>query len=154
MYSVKIINPNNAGGEVVVDNVQFQKHICVSVEVFKTELREKFIEYIDGFETQFGFIIPGHGMKGKQEKIDTDKELEAMYNTHKKKKRINLWLKCKPKSKKTASPDSDTSQSKRQNSLISTMTEVDDIVTKLKEKHEEKFTSVQLNCWAHYDKHS
>ena len=29
------------------------------------------------------------------------------------------------------------------------MSEVDDIVSKLKEKHGEKYTPVQLNCWAH-----
>ena len=29
------------------------------------------------------------------------------------------------------------------------MSDVDDIVTKLKAKHGEKYTPVQLNCWAH-----
>ena len=29
------------------------------------------------------------------------------------------------------------------------MSDVDDIVTKLKEKHGEKYSPVQLNCWAH-----
>ena len=29
------------------------------------------------------------------------------------------------------------------------MSEVDDVVSKLKEKHGEKYTPAQLNCWAH-----
>ena len=46
--------------------------------------------------------FPGHGMKGKREKINRDEQLAVMYEKHKKKKRILLWLKCMPKSKKRA----------------------------------------------------
>lgn len=88
-------------------------------------------------------------MKGKQERLIADEDLKVMYRVHSNKKRINLWLKCKTKSKKRASPDSETSQSKRQASLLNTMNEVDDIVGKLKKKHGDKFTPVQLYCWAH-----
>ena len=44
-------------------------------------------------------------MKGKQEKITTDIELSDMYmyETHKKKKRIMLWLKCRPTKKRLES---------------------------------------------------
>lgn len=153
VYYVKIINPGNAGGDLVVDKVELSEKGCYkSVEVLKAELCNKFKDYTEGLETLFGFIAPGHGMKGKQEKMDTDKELETMYSIHQKKRRINLWLKCKPKSKKRASPDDtlgESSQSKRQNSFLDRMNEVDDIVSELKEKHGEKFTPVQLNCWAH-----
>lgn len=41
----------------------------MSVESLKAELCQKFNVHTDGNETQFGFIFPGHGMKGKQEKI-------------------------------------------------------------------------------------
>ena len=51
---------------------------------------------------------------------------------------------------KRASPDSaDVPQCKRHASLLNMMSDADDIVTKLKEKHGEKYTSVQLNYWAH-----
>ena len=111
-----------------------------------------FFKYTGGYDTQFGYIIPGHGIKGKQEKIDTDEELVAMYEKHQKRKRILLWLKCKPRSKKRTSSYSDsaeTPQSKRHTSLLNMMGEVDTIVSKLKERHGEKYTPVQLNCWAH-----
>ena len=89
-------------------------------------------------------------MKGKQETISTDEELATMYEKHKKRKCVLLWLKCKPRSNKRASPDSaDDPQSKRHASLLNMMSDVDDIVTKLKEKHDEKHTPVQLNCWAY-----
>ena len=116
------------------------------MQALKTQLSEKFAE---GYETQFGYITPGHGMKGKQEKVTTDEQLAAMYENHKKRKRILLWLKCIPNSKKRASSDSDGPQSKRHASLVNMMNEVDELVGKLKEKHGEKYTPVQLNCWAH-----
>ena len=42
-----------------------------SAEALKTQLSEKFAE---GYETQFGYITPGHGMKGTQEKVTTEEE--------------------------------------------------------------------------------
>lgn len=113
VYSVKIINPSNAGGDIVIDSIELkEKGSYESVETLKSELCEKFSKYTDGYEIQFGFITPGHGMKGKQEKMDTDEKLKLMYDIHSKKKRINLWLKCKPKSKKRPSPECENSQSK------------------------------------------
>ena len=44
----------------------------ISVDDLKTKLCEQFSEYTEGCETQFGYVVPGHGMKGKQEKISTD----------------------------------------------------------------------------------
>ena len=152
IYSLKIINPNNAGGEFLIDKLELQKKQYSSVKVLKEEIVGKIVQYVNGLDTQFGFISPGHGMKGKQERIDVDQDLEVMYNVHQKKKRIFLWIKCKPASKKRSNPESASSnapQSKRQNSLVTTMSEVEDIASKLKEKHGEKFTSLQLNCWAH-----
>ena len=87
-------------------------------------------------------------MKGKPEKISTDEQLAVMYEKHKKKKHIFLWLKCILKSKKRASTQGDAPQSKRHVSFLNMMSEVD-IVGKRKEKHGEKYTPVQLNCWAH-----
>ena len=102
---------------------------------------------------QFGYIIPGHGIKGKQEGVGNDEELASMYETHQKKETytcILLWPKCIPRSKKRMTSDSaDIPQSKRHTSLLNMMRVVDIIVSKLKEKHGEKYTPVQLSCWAH-----
>ena len=150
MYSLKIVNPNNTGGELIINDLEVPGQ-PTSVKELKTKLCEQFSKYTEGYDTQFGYIVPGHGMKGKQETISTDEELATMYEKYKKRKRILFWLKCKPRSNKRASPDSaDVPQSKRHASLLNMMSDVDDnIVTKLKEKHGEKYTPVQLNCWAH-----
>ena len=47
-----------------------------------------------------------------------------------------------------ASDSIEAPQSKRHASLLN-MSDVDNIETKLKEKHGEKYTPVQLSCWAH-----
>lgn len=91
-----------------------------SVDDLKTKLCEQFSEYTESCETQFGYVVPGHGMKGKQEKISTDEELAVMYEKHKKKKRILLWLKCIPKSKR-ASTQGDAPQSKHHGSFLNMM---------------------------------
>ena len=53
-----------------------------SVELLKEKLFETISKYVKDYETSFGYIIPGHGMKGKQVAINTDEELVAMYNFH------------------------------------------------------------------------
>ena len=88
-------------------------------------------------------------MKGKQDKITTDGQLAVMYEKHKVKECILLWLKCMPKSKKRANTQGDAPQAKHHTSFLSMMSEVDKIVSKLKEKHGEKYTPVQLNSWVH-----
>ena len=154
-YTLKIINPNNKGGEVLINDVDM-KEAFTSADILKSKLCDTFSEYTEGYDTLFGYITPGHGMKGKQEKITTDVELSEMYKVHKKKKRVMLWLKCKPKivaRKRAEHPESDVPSSKRQNpahtSLIDVMSAVGSIVDSLKQKHGQRYTPVQLNCWAH-----
>ena len=131
MYSLKIVNPNNTGGELIVNDLEMPEQ-ATSVEELKAKVCELFSKYTEGYDTQFGYIVPGHGMKGKQEKIDTDEELAAMYKKYQKRKRILLWLKRKSRPNKRASSDStDAPQSKRHTSLLNMMSDVDNIVTKL-----------------------
>ena len=94
----------------------------------KAKLCDQFSEYTEGCETQFGYVLPGHG---KQEKITTDEQLAVMYEKHKKKKRILLWLKCMLKSKKRANTQGDAPQAKRHTSFLSMLSEVEEIVSKL-----------------------
>ena len=70
---LKIINPNNAGGEEIINDLEMDRYS--SVDDLKTKLCEQFSEYTESCETQFGYVVPGHGMKGKQEKISTDEQL-------------------------------------------------------------------------------
>ena len=154
-YCLKIINPNNTGGELIINDLP-TKVVYSSVDSFKAKLCEVSQQYTEGYDTVFGFIAPGHGFKGKQEKITTDAELADMYRIHKTKKRIMLWLKCKPvsevrKRKEHPQDGSEASVAKRQahDSIVKIMNAVDTIVENLKLKHGEKYTPVQLNCWAH-----
>ena len=142
------INPANAGGEIVVEKLELQrKQRYTSVDDLKEELFHKFIVHTEGYETQFGYIIPGHG---KKETIDTNEGLETMYTVHQSKKRIWFWLKCIPRpAKKRPSDSSNAPLSKRQSDLMTTMNEVSETFTKLKDQHGEKYTDLQLNCWAH-----
>ena len=148
-YSFKIINPNNAGGELIINDLEVPKR-PTSADEFKAKVCEQFSQYVEGYDTEFGYIIPGHGKKGKQASVETDEDLASMYEKTKKSKSVVLWLKCKQRpSKRVASGSSEVPQSKRHASLVNMMSDVDDIVTKLKEIHGNKYTPVQLNCWAH-----
>lgn len=83
--------------------------------------------------------------------MDTDEDLKNMYHTHQKKRRVSFWLKCKSKAKKRSGDSNDTPQSKRQSDLVNTMVEfeVSGTVDKLKEIHGDKYSDLQLSCWAH-----
>ena len=76
-YSIKIINPNNVRGELVIDDVELQ--IFTSFKELKSGLCHQYNTYVDGLDTQLGFITPGHGMKGKQQMIETDVQLKNKY---------------------------------------------------------------------------
>ena len=108
-------------------------------------------------DCQFGYVFPGHGLKGKQRVIENDSDIVAMYADYKGKRIITLWMKCSWKRpsaqrKRPHSPSvSDLpSTSKRSNygSHLSKMTEVEVIMDKLKEKHKETYTPEQIRAWA------
>ena len=66
-FGLKIINPNNSGGHLVIEN--FTLNHYVSVEELKKKLNNLYSQYTEGDETTFGYIAPGHGMKGKLEVV-------------------------------------------------------------------------------------
>ena len=47
----------------------------LSVDVLYTRLTEEFADYTLGREMTFGYIIPGHGLRGKQKVISNDDDL-------------------------------------------------------------------------------
>ena len=106
LYSLKIINPNNTGGELIINDLEMPEQ-PTSAEELKAKVCEQFSKYTEGYDTQFGYILPGHGMRGKQETVDTDEELPTMYERFQKRKHFLLWLKCKRRStKRTVASDS------------------------------------------------
>ena len=103
---------------------------------------------INESELAIGFIEPGHGSKGRQRWLHDDGDLKDMYDLHKGKKEIMLWChsvaggtKYGSRSRSRspqASLSSTRPKSKVSQSLISKREEVDAIVEKIREKHQDK----------------
>ena len=133
----------------------------LSVEEMETKLGEEFADLIQGNIFQFGYIVPGHGMKGKQKTVESLEDLSAMWNVYKGKRCVLLWIKCQKSqpSKRLRSTSTDTSsevdlpKTKRAgpgySAHMKNMMEVDEILEKLKQKHAENYTPEQLLTWAH-----
>lgn len=135
----------------------------LSVESLEHNLRDAFGSTIAANNPDkqmcFGYILPGHGVKGKQREILNTQHISEMYATYEGKKvPVTLWLKCRTQSRKKRerlSPPSDEQipAAKRAgpgySSHMKKMLQVDDIMGKLKEKHEGKYTPEQLRAWAH-----
>ena len=90
-YKVKVINPHGMGG--------YELHPLDSHEMFShvQDLKESILtgcqEYIEGDkQLHFGYILPGHGKKGKQIELTSDDELCGMYPRYKGTE-IVLWMK-------------------------------------------------------------
>ena len=77
-YTVKVISPNGMGG--------YELHPLNSYETFNhvQDMKESILtscqEYIEGDkQLHFGYIVPGHGKKGKQVELTSDDDLRGMY---------------------------------------------------------------------------
>ncbi len=95
-FNVKIVNPRNQGG-VIVEKWETNS-VHDGVHAMKTDLLEK-LEGL-GYATaqdnfQFGFITPGHGLKGKQQSIDIDDDVVNMYQQYQGRKEIGIYVKIK-----------------------------------------------------------
>lgn len=125
-----------------------------SIEHLQEELSD--LKRFDGAQYEYGFIVPGHGLKRKQKALVTNADIDTMYNDCKA-KQINLWMKCswKNKRKRTQSPSSNVSdpppKSKQSNydAHLRKMSDVELIVDELKGMHAEKYSPEQLQAWAH-----
>lgn len=95
-----------------------------------------------GDVTTLGYIIPGHGMKGKKQVITVDSDLETMYAIHYGKREIILWctgeLNEEAKSRKRTREDEDKENvhaSVPKSKVGKKMQEVNGIMDILREKH-------------------
>ena len=171
-YTVKVINPNGMGG--------YELHTLDTHETFLhvQDMKESILsncqEYIEkDKKLQFGYVVPGHGKKGKQLEITSDDDLRGMYPRHKKGTKILLWMKQTVTStirKRSRTPDetqessvnkrfhtsseidSSTSGGRKSHSnydkYVEKMTVVDKIFDELSAKHGDKYTPEQYRCWA------
>lgn len=116
-------------------------------------------KFLTGSVTTFGYIIPGHGVKGKQLVIKEDHDLETMYAIYFGKREIMLWCTGELNESTTTTPcrkrdrenegNSSTCTSMPKSKTGKRMEEVDDIVDELKEKHKSQYSVEKLNAWAH-----
>ena len=148
-YEVKIINPSGKGGEEIK---QFEAPQFSSIDQLEEALREQCSDFISSqLCIQFGYIVPGHGRKGKQLSLTEVQDLSQMYEKYKKRKQVVLWLKNVSK-KRSKSPPEGGPPSKQSRSRydghLKKMNEVEEIVEKLSGKHD-SFTPEQLRAWAH-----
>ena len=120
---------------------------------------------VENFDGTLGYIEPGHGTKGKMVFLSDDDDLYEMYVVHKRKPEVLLWCYGDVDKDSTALADGEVSvtrkrcgdqserecpASKRTQSISNTLSAVESIITKLREKHGKGSFSVEkLNCWAH-----
>ena len=102
----------------------------------------------------FGYIDPGHRLKGKQNVITCDQDLVEIYTVYKNKRDILLWcyVECEDVSKQrkrsaTAKQSKQTPALKRM--CESTIVAIQEVLEELKKRHGSKYTSERLNAWAH-----
>lgn len=148
-YSVKVINPRGRGGYVMHP---LQSHsVFIEVSKSKESILCSCKDYIEeDKELLFGYIVPGHGKKGKQLEVTSDKDLKEMYETYKRKRDIVLWMKHsrkRPRSERDDAPCSENSSRKSGRSVyegqLDKMAQVDEIIDKLVKKHHDAYSKEQ-----------
>ena len=150
-YTVKLINQVKKSEytvEKLVTTTQFS-----SLDGLKQQLRQLNPHVKDSF----GYITPGHGLKGKLNSIITEQDLVEVYAVYKNKRNVLLWCYVgtdsaeDPKQYKrpaTSTASKHTPAAKR-TTCQSTINAVQQLVEELKEKHGSKYTVERLNAWAH-----
>ena len=122
------------------------------------ELIESFDTSLEFTPSDFGFIQPGHGLKGRQRWIRDDADLEEMYNDYPKKHDFLLWCYTDVGGettaevigqKRSAPVEVTSSAPKPKLTCVRKINEVEDIIKDLKQRHGEAFTVEQFSMWAH-----
>ena len=154
-YSVKIINRSRKS--------EYRVKKLATTNQFKTidELQSHMLQSLDLSTDDFGYIEPGHGLKGRQRWLSGDDDLQEMYRLNENRNEIMLWCytceqsgsEIKSTRKRSASKDQDEggpakAKAKRQ-SCAEKISEVEAIVKELQEKHNSQYSVEQFNAWAH-----
>ena len=145
-YSVKVVNPAKKS----------------DFEVIKTSISGKF-ESVDDLKTKLndclefpveevGYIVPGHGSKGRMQELMDSNDLIELYNILGKRKDILLWCYkpiLGPRKRVGVPDDQQPGPSKRAKNIAEKISEVELIVKRLKEEHKSFYSVEKLNAWAH-----
>ena len=146
---MQIVDPESKGGyslEQLCTHVKF-----VSMDQLHTEL--SVLKCFGGMGYQCGYIVPGHGLKGKQQLLVTTEDIATMHSDYKG-KQIKLWVKRlqgKRRSHSPLKPAAPSAKVRKTNydSHLNKMSEVELILEDLKEKHKTKCNPEQLHARAH-----
>ena len=150
-YSVKIIDPSRKS-DYSIQKLSYSTRFSTAEDVRAT------LNSITGNEVErFGYIEPGHGVKGRQQWITSDGDIEEMYHCYKSRRDVLLWfydpaIPCDGKRKRQrqhSGEESGIQPLSKSRKCASVIPEVEKIVKRLKEKHGSMYTVEQLNCWAH-----
>ncbi len=82
VYSVKVVNPSKKS------NCYVKKLKTGSQFETMNELQKCLSDELHVPTDRIGYVEPGHGVKGKQQWLDTDGDLKQMYETHQRRKEI------------------------------------------------------------------
>ena len=126
----------------------------------KSDLAIEFSDFICDGEFSYGYIQPGHGVKGQQVSIVENKDLVMMYEVYKKRKQIILWLKLakhpiedieqKTAKKPRLEEKSGVRSKSNHEAHLEKMSQVEIILDKLESIHDAgQYTPEQMRAWAH-----
>ena len=156
-YTVKVMNASKKSDYTVV---KFSKQGEIeTISELKSELLARFADRLSG-DIEVGYIQPGHGLRGKQEWLCCDDDIQEMYDLHSRKKSILLWCFKKTSSDSSASrkrprsgSSSEASNAQKRSTNYEShqrdkVAETNEILAKLEKKHGDKYSSEQLRTWA------
>ena len=154
-YNVKIINRSWKSAFYIKPLLYKQRFSTLN------ELKKRIVEKIGPIEDDVvGYIEPSHGQRGKIQDLSDEDDLSEMYVLFKRQNN-NVLLWCydgnvgEPSNvltrKRTAQTTSDSAPSSKRQAIATckSISEVEDIIKKLKVKHGDDFSAEKLNCWAH-----
>lgn len=150
-YSMKVINSSKKS-EYSIKSLAYKQRFSTLNEL-RTCVKDE-IGPIKG--SVLGYIEPGHGLKGKMRELCKDDDLSEMYVLCNRKREVLLWCyvdtgvgeqSTVPTRKRPAQPAAPTST--KRVAIAQSISEVEDIIKKLKEKHGDAYSIEKLSCWAH-----
>ena len=118
------------------------------------ELRDEPLQELGRRVSESGFILPGHGLKGKHITTTTDNDLSVMYEEYCSKRcEIRLWCMCimnensdYERKQSYEKEESEPPLSAKRGTCQQRMEQVDGT---LREKHGDIYSVEKLNAWAH-----
>ncbi len=157
IYAVKVMNQGRKS-DYTIEKLSLKKQFTTISDV-KQCLSDALKFQVENC----GYLEPGHGLKGRQQWLVQDEDLQEMYAMYQKRREIMLWCirpfggsgtrRSGSDSKKRSNsegPGEASQPPKTKRTTCSQKTkDVEDIIGQLREKHGQAYSTEQLSCWAH-----